>query len=118
MSEDSFLWLLALNFLTMPKRSSTTSRRLSVAGIMLVAVIVIAAGLTTWHSREEAMASYRREMSNLGIALAEQTARSVQAIDLVLQEIQAKVAAETIANPEQFKLLMGAEETHRLLAAR
>ncbi len=85
---------------------------------MLVAVIVIAAGLTTWHSREEAMASYRREMSNLGIALAEQTARSVQAIDLVLQEIQAKVAAETIANPEQFKLLMGAEETHRLLAAR
>ena len=59
----------------------------------------MAAGLATWHGYEEAMASYRREIRNLGITLAEQTARSMQAVDLVLQEIQAKVATGGIRTP-------------------
>lgn len=107
-----------MNFLGLSKRPSAPSRRLTLAGIILVAIIVAAAGVATWLSHEEALASYRREVRNLGIVLAEQTARSMQAVDLVLQELQAKVAAEGIRTPDELKLLMGTEEAHRLLVDR
>ena len=76
-----------------PKRRSAPSHRLSLAGVILVGVTIIAAGLTIWDRREESIASYRREITNLGTALSEQTARSMQAVDLVLKEIQAEVVA-------------------------
>ena len=91
----------ALNFLGLSKRPSAPSRRLTLAGIILVAIIGAAASVATWLGHEEALASYRREVRNLGIVLAEQTARSMQAVDLVLQEIQAKVAAEGVRTPEE-----------------
>ncbi|MGC2412806.1 MAG: cache domain-containing protein [Stellaceae bacterium] len=101
-----------------PKRRSAPSRRLSLAGAVLVGITVIAAGLTIWDRREETIASYRREMSNLGTVLAEQTARSMQAVDLVLTELQAKFVAAGADNPEEFKRVMGTEAVHRFLAGR
>src|SRR5260370_9431091 len=98
-----------------PKRRSAPSRRLSLAGIVLVGITIIAAGLTIWDRREEAIASYRREITNLGTVLAEQTARSVQAVDLVLTEIQAEVVATGTRTPEQLGRVMGTEEVHRFL---
>ena len=101
-----------------PKRRSAPSRRLALAGIILVGVTIIAAGLTIWDRREETIASYQREMSNLGTVLAEQTARSMQAVDLVLKEVQAKFVAAGTDNPEEFKRAMGTEAVHRFLAGR
>src|SRR5713226_7740786 len=92
-----------------PKRRSAPSRRLSLAGVILVGITIIAAGLTIWDRHEEAIASYRREMKNLGTVLAEQTARSMQAVDLVLKEVQAKASAANTDDPEQLKRIMGAE---------
>src|SRR5579864_713708 len=86
-----------------PKRRSAPSRRLSLAGIILVGITLVAAGLTIWDRHEEAIASYRREISNLGTALAEQTERSMQAVDLVLKEVQAEVVARGIQTPEQLR---------------
>lgn len=107
-----------LHFRYIPQRLSSPSGRLSLAGRILVIITLMAASLATWHGYEEALASSRREIRNLGITLAEQTARSMQAVDLVLQEIQAKVAAEGIGTPEQLKGLMGTERAHRLLVDR
>ena len=101
-----------------PKRRSVPSRRLSLAGVLLVGVTLIAAGLTIWDRREEAIASYRREITNLGIALSEQTARSMQAVDLVLKEVQAEVVVRGIRNPEQLRRVMGTEQVHRYLVSR
>jgi PAS domain S-box-containing protein len=101
-----------------PKRRSAPSRRLSLAGIILVGITVIAAGLTIWDRREESISSYRREITNLGTVLAEQTARSVQAVDLVLTEVQARVAAAGTDNPDEFRHVMGTEEVHRFLVGR
>ncbi len=107
-----------MNDVDRPKRRSAPSRRLSLAGVVLVGITVIAAGLTIWDRREEAIASYRREITNLGIALAEQTARSMQAVDLVLKEIQAEVVARRTQTPEQLRRVMGTEAVHRYLVSR
>jgi PAS domain S-box-containing protein len=101
-----------------PKRRSVPSRRLSLAGIILVGITIVAAGLTIWDRREEAIRSYEREITNLGTALAEQTARSMQGVDLVLKEIQAEVAVRGTRNPEQLRRFMGTEQVHRYLVSR
>jgi PAS domain S-box-containing protein len=100
------------------KRRSAPSRRLSLAGIILIGITVIAAGLTIWDRREESIASYRREITNLGTVLAEQTARSMQAVDLVLTEVQARVTAARTDNSEAFRQVMGTEEVHRFFVGR
>src|SRR5439155_17161151 len=101
-----------------PKRRSAPSRRLSLAGVILVGITIIAAGLTIWDRHEEAIASYRREITNLGTVLAEQTARSMQAVDLVLDEVRGKVLAANTADSEQLGRVMGTEEVHRFLVSR
>jgi hypothetical protein len=94
------------------------SQRLSFVGIGLLCVIVTTASFAVWDRREEAIARSRQEMTNLGIVLAEQTARSIQAADLVLQETRAMVLAAGVDSPEQFERLMGTEEVHRFLSDR
>jgi PAS domain S-box-containing protein len=101
-----------------PKSRSVPSRRISLAGVILVAVTVIAAGLTVADRRDDSIASYRREITNLGIVLAEQTARSMQAVDLVVKEVQAQVAAAGADNPEEFRRVMGTEAVHHFLVTR
>jgi PAS domain S-box-containing protein len=107
-----------MHSLDAPKRRSVPSRRISLAGAVLVGVTIIAAGLTIWDRHEESIASYRREINNLGTVLAEQTARSMQAVDLVVKEVQAKVLAAGADNPEDFKRIMGTEAIHRFLVSR
>ena len=91
------------------------SRRLSLVGIGLLVVILVTAGVLVWDRREEAIARSRQEMTNLGIVLGEQTARSMQAVDLKLQETRAMALAAGADDPEQFARLMGTEEIHRYL---
>jgi PAS domain S-box-containing protein len=94
------------------------SRRLSFVGFGLLLVILLTACLAVWDRREEALANARRETTNLGIVLAEQTARSLQAVDLVLEEIRAAALHLGVENPEQFVEMTSGEEVHRLLASR
>ena len=101
-----------------PSRRSAPSRRLALAGVILVGITIIAAGLAIWDRREESIASYRREITNLGTVLAEQTARSMQAVDLVLTEVRAKVSAANTVDPEQLARVMGTDEVHSFLVSR
>src|SRR5439155_696705 len=97
------------------KRLSSPSGRLGLAGLLLIVITVIAASLTVWERRQEAIATYQREMKNLGVVLAEQTARSMQAVDLVLQETATKILASGVENPSQFEQVIGSESFHRFL---
>jgi two-component system cell cycle sensor histidine kinase PleC len=99
-------------------RRFRASRHLSFAGIGLLLVIAITAGLAIWDRREEAVARSRQEMTTLGTVLAEQTARSIQAIDLALQQTRAMVLAAGVDNPEQFRQAMATEEVRLFLRER
>lgn len=81
-------------------------------------VIILAAGLAVWDRREEAIARSQQEMTNLGIILAEQTSRSLQAIDAVFEETSRMIRTAGIARPEEFERLMAGEDVHRFLADR
>jgi PAS domain S-box-containing protein len=94
------------------------SRHLSFVGFGLLVIILLTASIAIWDRREEAIARSRQNIINLGVVLAEQTARSMQAVDLVLHETTAMVRAAGVHSPEQFQRLMGTEEVHRFLVDR
>jgi PAS domain S-box-containing protein len=102
----------------MPKRLSPTSRRLSLTGFFLIGVTIAAAGLAIWDRHAETLSHTRNATAKLSVVLGEQTARSIQAIDLVLQEMQAKVHAANVADPGQFKRAMGSQALHDFLHER
>src|SRR5947209_98969 len=102
----------------MPKRLSATSRRLSVTGLFLIAVTIAAAGLAISDRYAETLSHTRSETAKLSVVLGEQTARSIQAIDLVLQELQAKVPAAGIRGAEEFNRVMGTAALHEFLLER
>jgi PAS domain S-box-containing protein len=99
-------------------RPFRASRRLSLVGTGLLVIIVLAAGLAVWDRREEAIGHSQQEMTNLGIVLAEQMARSVQAVDLILRETRDMVLAAGIDSPEEFDRALASEDVHRFLADR
>ncbi|MGH7125563.1 MAG: hypothetical protein ACREFI_14405, partial [Stellaceae bacterium] len=86
-------------------------------GAPVLALIAIAA-LAIWHLREDALGRSQQEVRRLGIVLSEQTSRSMQAIDLTLQDIQGRIASAGISSEQQFRDELGTEEIHRLLVDR
>jgi len=99
-------------------RLAATSRRLYLVGGILILAMATAAVFIILERRQESIRSYKREITNLSVALAEQTARSVQAVDLVIREMQSRVQAAGIEDPTVFAARMGAEDIHRFLASR
>src|SRR5580700_10946278 len=70
-----------------PHRTSGGRFGLWTVCILLIVTILVVAGVSIWQLHRHAMATAEREMSNLGVVLAEQTSRTVQAVDLVLREV-------------------------------
>jgi PAS domain S-box-containing protein len=89
-----------------------SSRGLTIAGIVLVAVTIGIAALTIWNLRRDAIAHAMTEATNLGALMADQNARLIQATDLVLQETQEIVLAAGVETPEQFRTLMATKAVH------
>jgi PAS domain S-box-containing protein len=95
-----------------------SGRGLTVAGILLVAVTIAIASLTIWNLRRDALARAIKEVGNLGVLMADQNARLIQAIDLVLQDTREMVADAGVETPAEFKELMATKTVHdRLVEA-
>ncbi|HXP06191.1 MAG TPA: cache domain-containing protein, partial [Stellaceae bacterium] len=95
-----------------------TGRRLVAAGIVLVAITVGIACLTIWNLRRDALARAMQDATSLGVLLAEQNARLIQATDLVLLETQQMALAAGVQTPDQFSSLMATEKVHDYLVER
>ena len=97
------------------RRRQLAFRGLIATAAALIALAVLATVLTIVGLHEDAMQDARHDAGNLATVLAEQTAHSVQAIDVALIELQGKVAASGIATPEDFRTVLGSEETYQAL---
>jgi len=95
-----------------------SSRGLVLSGLLFIAITLIATCLTIWDLREDRIADEMRDAQSLGVILAEQTARTIQAVDLVIQQTQAMVQAKGVQAPDQFRQRLATEEVHDYLVSR
>jgi diguanylate cyclase (GGDEF)-like protein len=102
---------------------SVSSRNLTLRGLVVVAgailvVAIVAIGLTIWALRVDAAASAARDTGNLSTVLAEQSARTVQAVDIVLADLKERIAAMGISTPDDFRNQTGTKDFFNTLTDR
>ena len=95
-----------------------SSRLLVLGGSLFIAITIIAAWLAVRDLHGERIADEMKHTNNLAVVLAEQTARAIQAVDLVVQETREMVRASGVTDADQFRLRMGTEEVHHFLLDR
>ena len=100
------------------KSGISSSRGVSLIGLVLALVAVGVAAFAIWDLRVYTVASYRQEIRNLSVVLAEQSARTLQAVDLVLRETETEVRLANIQSAEQFRRELAGEEVHNFLAGK
>jgi diguanylate cyclase (GGDEF)-like protein len=89
---------------------SRASKRLIGVGAGLLLTMVAAVSLTMWDMRSVALSDVRQNVGKLGIAIAEQTTRSIQAVDLAIEEIRKDILTQGIDTPEKFKTVLQTRE--------
>ncbi len=93
-------------------------RALVCVAVAFIGAGLIAIGLTLWSLREDAVADAQRATGNIATILSEQTAGSVQSVDLILVDIQERIAALGVTTPDEFRARVDNEEFYRLLVER
>jgi diguanylate cyclase (GGDEF)-like protein/PAS domain S-box-containing protein len=93
-------------------------RSLIAVAVGLVALAVVAIGLALWGLRSDAIEDATNETGNIATILAEQTSRSVQVVDLVLSDIQERIAASHPALRDDQNALLGDKALNALLNER
>jgi diguanylate cyclase (GGDEF)-like protein len=94
-----------------------TFRSLICVAVGLIGLAVIAIGLTVWGLRVDAIEEAANDTGNIATVLAEQTARSVQSIDLVLIELQERIATLGATTSDELRKLNN-PEMHHILTER
>jgi diguanylate cyclase (GGDEF)-like protein len=83
-----------------------------------VAVAVSLIGLTVWTLRSDAIRDQSNAVGNIATVLAEQTSRSLLAVDLVLTEIQDHLRLVGIASTDDFRAGLKDRDTFEFLRDR
>ncbi len=87
-------------------------------GVTLIVITLLGCGVTIWSLHDQTIEQERLTVRNLGFVLAEQTSRYVQVVDLVLQEMQSRVAASGVHSPEEMAQSFGTEQARNFLRDR
>jgi diguanylate cyclase (GGDEF)-like protein len=99
-------------------QSRQFSRVVQLIGLCMIVLTVVIAFAVVADMRLRTEEGYRREISDLGIAISEQTLRYVQEIDPNLRELQSQIDALGIRSSEQLNATMGAAEMNAMLRGR
>ncbi|HEX9466739.1 MAG TPA: ATP-binding protein [Alphaproteobacteria bacterium] len=91
-------------------------RVLLVVGGLLVAVLLTVALATIWTTREKELADAERDLARQSLTLAEQTARTIQSLDLMLTGLGERFATEGIATASEVRRYLASQDIHELLA--
>ena len=97
---------------------SAASKRLLLIGGLLMLAAVGALVFMLWELRQDALAEARRSLATLGTAIAEQTSRSMQASDLVLEDLRRQIAGQRIETVEAFKSQLADRDMYLFLKDR
>ncbi len=90
---------------------SSASKRLIASGVALMLALVAAVTMALWDTRATALEDAAHNVNGLGIAIAEQTARSFQAVALVLQGTEKDIQTAGITTPEAFRTALQTKAT-------
>jgi PAS domain S-box-containing protein len=93
----------------------SADHRVYVLGYLCVAITIVAACLAVWELRSDRLAEEMKNTRNFSVVLAEQTARTIQGVDLVVQNTRTMALLGGADTPDQFKERMATEEVHRYL---
>src|SRR3984893_12784853 len=107
-----------MKFLVILRRHPACNRRLNLIGLAVVCMTLMVALLTIWDLRREAIKTYTEEIENLGVAFAEQTSRTLQAVDLVLDQVKDRVLGSGVETPPQFEQLLSGRKWRQFRADR
>jgi signal transduction histidine kinase/CheY-like chemotaxis protein len=107
-----------MKFFASLRRHPPSNRRLNLIGLAVVCMTLMAAILTIWDLRREAMKTYTEEIENLGVAFAEQTSRTLQAVDLVLEQVKDRVLGSGVEASAQFEQLLSGRKWRQFLTDR
>jgi hypothetical protein len=100
-------------------RARTSNFRFLIAiTVGLTCTATLAIGLTIWWLRSDAIRDASTDAGNLAVVLAEQTANSIQSIDLVLTEIQGQAEIRGARASNDFDRVLGGEDTYQFLTER
>jgi diguanylate cyclase (GGDEF)-like protein len=88
----------------------------TIAGPALLAVATVAMVFAIVQLRTDALEDARRNIANLALVLGEQTGRSVQAVDIVLRDLQDSIGRRHGDSIESFDRVAGSDVLQRELA--
>src|ERR1700704_4896966 len=103
----------------MPAQSrNSTLRGLVAVAAAILAVAIVAIGFTIRSLRLDAAEDAARVTGNISTVLAEQAARSVQSIDIVLSDLQERIAGMGVTTPDELRTRTGTKDFHLMLLDR
>jgi signal transduction histidine kinase/DNA-binding response OmpR family regulator len=89
------------------------ARVLDGAFICLISLVLVAALLAVWDGRQAAIREYQDRQARLGMVIAEQTARAMQAVDAVLSATVAQIQTSGVNTDEDLRRDTATEALHR-----
>jgi hypothetical protein len=95
-----------------------SGRSIWAIGVTLIFMTLLGCGVTIWNLHGQTIEQQRVAVRNLGFVLAEQTSRYVQVVDLVLQELQSRVAALGVRSGDDLARSLDADRTRDFLRVR
>jgi diguanylate cyclase (GGDEF)-like protein len=99
-------------------KSIIRTRQIILISTVLVSALVLAALAGIWVLRQGAIMDAEDDNHRLGVVIAEQTARTFQAADLVLQEIAGKIVSARVHDATTLHDTFGGQDMHEALAKR
>ncbi len=92
--------------------------RTDLIALCLIGMAAMAIGVTVYALRQDALDDAANDAANIATVLAEQTAQSVQALDIITAEIAERFANNGGHAYEDHRELMRSNAAHRFLAER
>jgi PAS domain S-box-containing protein len=99
-------------------RHHPANRRVYIIGVFCIAITIAAACLSIGLLREAELKEQMCSTRDLATALTEQTTRSIQAVDLIVQDMQALALSGDVTGEDRFRRRMASEDIHKYLLDR